>query len=406
MESLVNKRLTDNNRDLLITEEKYIKKGEIQPNDITAKYSIMWYKFTCNKCGWDNGWMSRGHLISRKDRCPCCNGQKLVVGINDFSTTYPDLAILLKDKKDGLVKRSSGNKTIAICPECGYEKNIKLSSLAKKGFRCDCCYGGDSYPNKLMKSVLEVLSIDFIKEYSPKWIKPKRYDFYVPSLNLIIEMDGLQHDRDTNFKGRKINHEIIKANDIFKDKMAIKYGYKIVRIKCPISQHTKIKSSIIEQLDNYLDLDKVNWLKCEESARDSIVKKVCEFKKNNVELLSGDLAKIFKIGQSTITRYLKIGAEVGWCEYDVQKEKERNIERSKKRSKDKAKKIVVMEKDTNNILDIFESALELERLSLERFGVLFKKENVRYCCNNKSKRCYGYKVRYYEDVFDTVATTE
>ena len=84
----------------------------------------------------------------------------------------------------------------------------------------------------------------------------------------------------------------------------------------------------------------------------------------------------------------------------------KNIERSKKRAKDKAKKIVVMEKDTNNVLDIFESALELERLSLGRFGVLFKKENVRYCCNNKSKRCYGYKVRYYEDVFDTVATTE
>ena len=76
------------------------------------------------------------------------------------------------------------------------------------------------------------------------------------------------------------------------------------------------------------------------------------------------------------------------------------------KNKFKAEKIVVMNKDNDEILGIFNSALELEEKSLGLFGVLFKQGNTRYCCKTKADRCMGYKVRYYKDVFDTVATTE
>ena len=69
MESLLNVTIKDNKRNLTITEELYILKGEKQPNGIIATRPNMWYKYTCNICGWTEGYIRRGSLLTDKKGC-------------------------------------------------------------------------------------------------------------------------------------------------------------------------------------------------------------------------------------------------------------------------------------------------------------------------------------------------
>lgn len=405
MESILNQRIKDEKRDLTITEEIYVLKGEMQPNNTTAKRNIMWYKYRCNKCGWEDGYMRRGGLITDKKGCSCCARQTLVVGINDFNTLYPELSELLINKKDGEVFCNSTKKVDIKCKDCGYVNQVSIKSLIS-GVKCNRCQGGDSYPNKLMKAVLEDIGVEYIREYSPKWVSPKRYDFYIPEKDLILEMNGLQHEVNTSFNGRKSCAEEVKKNDLYKKQKAEENNIDVIEIKAYISTLEYIKTNIKISLSKHFDLSSVNWELCELKARKSIIKEICDYKKDNPNSSTGDIAKIYKISQDTCSRYLKIGKEVGWCHYDVEEEKKRNTEKAVKRMKSSAEKVVVMEKDSDNILGVFDSALDLENKSLELFGVLLKQQNTRYCCKTKAKRCKGFKVRYYKDVFDTVATTE
>ena len=72
-----------------------------------------------------------------------------------------------------------------------------------------------------------------------------KFDFYVPSKNLLIEYDGEHHYGYNKFKGYTLSKEqliILKNHDTIKDKYAIDNGIKLLRIP-----YTKIKS-----IDNIL----------------------------------------------------------------------------------------------------------------------------------------------------------
>lgn len=406
MDSILHKRFKDVNRDITVIEERYVESSGIQPNGKKTNHGAMWYKYRCSICLWDEGWMQRGKMISQKRGCSCCANKTLVKGINDFNTHYPHLVKYLKNKEDGVRFKSSSEKVELVCVECHHEKIVSLKTLAVYGYVCDRCTDGDSYPNKFTKCVLDQSKVNYIKEYSPSWISPKRYDFCIPSLKLIIEVDGQQHIKDTNFKGRKIYANEIVKNDTFKEKIANENGYKVVRVKAYVSAHKDMKESIIKSLSNIIDTLQIDWTKCEDMARSNTLKEVCLFKNRNKDAFTSEIAKIFNLSQNTISRYLAIGDEIGWCEYNPAKESNRNIQRSRERVINSANKIVVMNKDTDEILGIFDSAIDLQEKSKCLFGVELKASNTRYCCYNKSKRCNGFKVRYYKDVFNTVATTE
>ena len=67
------------------------------------------------------------------------------------------------------------------------------------------------------------------REYA---IGNKRYDFFLPEYNLLIERDGEQHYRDVDlFSGGDKNYlNKQKKNDKLKTKLAKKEGFKIARI--------------------------------------------------------------------------------------------------------------------------------------------------------------------------------
>lgn len=82
----------------------------------------------------------------------------------------------------------------------------------------------ESSGERKTREILERLNIEYIREFSPKWLNKRRMDFCIESLKLIIEFHGEQHFVETN-RGRTLKEE--QKNDDFKFEACIKHGYDV-----------------------------------------------------------------------------------------------------------------------------------------------------------------------------------
>ena len=180
-----------------------------------------------------------------------------------------------------------------------------------------------------MFNMLEQLGLEFISEYSPDWIKPKRYDFYIPSMNLIIEMDGRFH-YNNNYNSLKET----QYNDNYKNKLAKKNGIKVIRIDCNYNKNPLeyIKYNVVNsELNKIIDMSKINWNEIDKFALSSLMKQVCEYKRDNPNIFANDIGKIYSISKSATISYLKKGSQIWeWCNYNPIEERKRGIQKFNK----------------------------------------------------------------------------
>lgn len=163
-----------------------------------------------------------------------------------------------------------------------------------------------------MYNILKIKNIEFISEFSPDWIKPKRYDFYIPSKNIIIEMDGGWHYINNNLSGK--SKEESQKIDIFKDTKASEYNITVYRINCKKSDPDYIYSSIMKSDLNFLlNISKSEIMYADSLSHSNLTKEVCEYKNNHNNMTSSTIAEHFNLCRDTIQVYIKIGVKYGWC---------------------------------------------------------------------------------------------
>jgi hypothetical protein len=384
----------DDKRDLIITDRKYRKDKE--------NCNRKWYKYKCNKCGWDEGWMREEQLLKGTGCSCCCNPPKTVVpGINDIPTTAPWMVKYFQGGIDEarLYSKKSEKKVYTICPDCGRIKNkhISVSNIYKNHSIGCTCSDKKSYPEKLSYELLNQLNtiyqFNYIEhEYSPHWIGQKRYDNYFEYNNnkYILEMDGnLGHGyRDNPMNGQ--TKEESQNIDDYKDKLANEHNIKVIRIDCIKSDLEYIKNNILHsKLTEIFDLSNINWLQCEEFALSNLVKKACEYKKNNPNITTTKIGNIMKLSKPTIREYLKKGTKLEWCHYDVKEE----VWKSLIKGRENSRKAVQIFKD-NILLGAFASCLELERQSEKIFSVKLDNRHISDVCNGKRKTHKGFTFKY------------
>ena len=230
-------------------------------------------------------------------------------------TTHPEYIKYMKNPKEAY-KYSHGStiKVDWVCPNCGNIVNQSIAHvISRNHIACKRCSDGISYPNKYMYSMLKQLSVDFIAEYMPEWIKPKRYDFFVPSKNLIIEMDGnIGHGRKT-FDGRSPDETL--QIDIYKDSLAKLHNLKVVRIDSIESDSNYIKKNIISsELSTLFQLNNVDFLLCNKEANSSLKMEICDLWNKYHEM--DNILQETKLPRETIIKYLKNCAKYDLCDYD------------------------------------------------------------------------------------------
>lgn len=351
----INTQFINENRNMTIIDKEYRKSGSV-----THKY----YKYHCNICGWNDGWLSESSL-KNGGGCGCCAKQTTVTNINDINTTHPELMKFIYNKNDGLTHTSGSKHSIdVICDNCKHVFNYPIRQLVKLGrVPCPKCCDNLSYPNKFIYNTLLQLDIDFENEKSFEWSNGRRYDFYIPSINCIIEANGVQHYR--NVDGFRYTYEEIHKIDIEKHNFAINNGIEnYIEIDCRKSNKEFISKNILDSnLSNLLNLDNINWCQCDKFCNKSIMYEVCKYSYENNNTSALELSKHFKIGKGLIISYLKRGSDIwDWVQYDPKIEQEKVYDKL-------SFKIEIFKDDKS--LGVFKSITHLSNISFEKFGIKF-----------------------------------
>lgn len=166
-----------------------------------------------------------------------CGDEKCEYCFNRSFASHPKSKYWNQIKNGSLkpinIAKGSGTMVWMTCNECGIDFNISLHYVTTSNVWCYCV--NNMTENKLRKWLQDcypVFTIETQKRF--EWcrsIKSKKirlpYDFYIPELNLIIELDGRQHAIQVwNWTSPKEQQE----RDIYKMKKAIENDLSIIRI--------------------------------------------------------------------------------------------------------------------------------------------------------------------------------
>lgn len=378
----------DGKRNLTITDKEYRR---VYKSNGKLKQNQKWYKYTCNKCGWIGGWIQECHLLEGNG-CSCCSSSVVVEHINSI-VAKEETQWMIKYFQGGydeakLYTPQSSKRITPKCPECGRVKdNTSSISDIYKNHSIGCnCSDKLSYPFKVMFSALEQLNIEFETEVKFNWcrytsfddinkIKTGRYDFIIPNIKYIIEIDGGFHKNDN--KMNNTSKEESQYVDFTKDKLAKENGYEVIRINCEKSELEFIKQNIINELCDIFNLSDVDWIKCEKFALSNRIKEACNYWNSGFDTAK-EISNIMKLDSHTIVIYLNKGTKLGWCNYNGKLEASKNM---KKVGKACGKQVEIFRDGVS--LGIYPSCAELSRQSEKLFGFKLTIPSISTSCTGK-----------------------
>jgi hypothetical protein len=194
------------------------------------------FNFHCDICS--HNFKSTLSNITKRKGCPyCVQPSKLLCCNEDCNFCFEkSLASCIIEKEWGnniIIPRNifkgSPDKFNFICTICQkiYQKRV---SHYTTGSRCPYCINKSE--KKFYDYILQLYSCT-IYQYKPDWCvshitsKFLPFDFYVPSLKLIVEIDGPQHFRQiSNWSAP----EHTQSKDLYKMKKAYNQGISVIRI--------------------------------------------------------------------------------------------------------------------------------------------------------------------------------
>jgi len=129
---------------------------------------------------------------------------------------------MAKDPKKQVAAILRKLKKEAKLPKTFFNKKKTLESNAKK------MSANKTWPEREFEKLMQELDIEYVDQ---KIVGSKIFDFYIPSINTIVEVDGNYFHGDeemfpilNNMQKRNVK------NDKFKNTLAIGMGYKIERV--------------------------------------------------------------------------------------------------------------------------------------------------------------------------------
>ena len=169
----------------------------------------------------------REGALKAGQKSPYLRGYKIGPG----NSLYNEKHILkhLKNIEDAhKYHRKSGKKIEIECKNCGFEKEIQITDLVKYGFSCPFCTKGISFPERYMASLLNINGITYEFQKTFPNLKRRRFDFYLPNQNCVIEMNGAQHYQENNF----LDYQSTIKSDEVKKKYCEKHDINYIPINC------------------------------------------------------------------------------------------------------------------------------------------------------------------------------
>lgn len=146
---------------------------------------------------------------------------------------------------------NASTKMKIYCNECNHYF-YQYPSLLMKNLVVGC-HCNKSIGEFVIEQCLIQEHIEFIPQYKFKDCKDVSqlsFDFYIPSKNLYIEYDGIQHIQPVEFFGGEEGFKITKKHDEIKNDFCLKNNINLLRI--PYNRDIeKIKFKLYEYLNNH-----------------------------------------------------------------------------------------------------------------------------------------------------------
>ena len=164
--------------------------------------------------------------INRKTGCPLCNGGSKGNTVNFIE----ECKKIHGDKYDYSKVLYKNNRTpvIIICSKHGEFYQIPYChSISTKRHGCPHCINKTEFG---MYQTLKPLLPNIIHQYKVEWCKNRQYlpfDFCIPDLKTIIELDGEQHFKQVA-KWRSPERQL--QTDMYKMKCANNNGFNVIRV--------------------------------------------------------------------------------------------------------------------------------------------------------------------------------
>lgn len=311
MEYNTGDRIVDDKRDITIIDKK----------KLTRKYI---YKYRCNICGYEcqDGyragkpakglWRDEWDLNGAKKGCACCASKIVVPEINSIAATHPELSKYFINGDEYKYTVQSNQRVDIRCPDCGYIKtDYPIHLIYNPGFSCFVCASSVPVGERIVCALLDLQQIKFKKEFQFPNSK-KRYDFYLPDYNVIIEVNGSQHYVQTSNTWGSVKEQ--KKNDKYKKQFALNQGISAyIVVDARTSDFNYIKESIMNSgLADIISFDDVNWESIEDSInKNGIIKEMCEYWEQNPEATVVDMENKFHKSEKIIYDTLKVGYDMG-----------------------------------------------------------------------------------------------
>ena len=150
------------------------------------------------------------------------------------------------------------------CNVCGNESRVVPNSLMR-GTGCPNCNRRTSHLQKKVDKFLKEMNIPFNRQFdcsivphNPKTGNAMPFDNEIVGMNLLLEIDGEQHERITPFTyycaekhGITPEEELKrrKLYDRYKEYVAYKNGYEVLRISWKLEKDDKFKEIIINKIN-------------------------------------------------------------------------------------------------------------------------------------------------------------
>jgi len=315
------------------THEEFCEEVALINSDIIVKgiYKKANENIECHCKTCKNIWYPKPNwILSCKSGCPVCSGNKVLIGYNDFNTTHPYYASLLKNREDGTLYTYGSHKKVDwICPDCKTTiENKQIKLIVQYGLVCPKCSDGISLPNKIMFNLLNRVDINFDREVRYGWcfynykgkLHKGTYDFSfsIDKDKYIVEMDGGFHGKDNSLSGQ--TKEESKYIDDEKDRLAEENNYRLIRIECDKSDFNYIKNNIMSsELALLFNFSNINWMQIFNDTMSSLKIQVinCWNEYHNFS----KIYSTYKISETTCSKWLKDGISLNLCDYNPAKHK-------------------------------------------------------------------------------------
>lgn len=220
--------------------EEWVKKHTPLPYHYLSGYSGMKNKclFHCDNCNQDF-FQTPSRLINQHIYgCGCCPTKKKTNEefLKKISSEYEVLDQYINADAKLHFKHIPCGTVFELSPD----KLINRYNLKY----CPVCYYKKSHGEIRILNWLNQHHINYKKEYSFQDLPLKRFDFYLPDLNVCIEYDGKQHFAPIDFFGGEKEFQAAQIRDIEKNQYCIKN--KIILFRIPYTDFNEIEKILYQ----------------------------------------------------------------------------------------------------------------------------------------------------------------